>query len=292
MSADSRKVPRREFLKGAAGGALALSAGAIIGSPSRAPADASGAEEAKVRILAINGSPRGNRSNTERLLGPMLAAARGEGAQVEHLYLRDLDVRPCTGCFSCWTTTPGRCVQQDDMAGLLEKLRTANMLVLGFGLYIFSAPAGVQAFLERLLPTVEPRLVRAGDATTHPAREGAWGAHWLVISNCGFPEQSSFNALRAKFAHLGSEPICMAAGEFLGYLTTAPELAAPWTALKGALEEAGRQLARDGALSADLRARLDRPVIEWAGVTPALYNEMGNQAFRRSADAAAGRAAP
>jgi multimeric flavodoxin WrbA len=232
-----------------------------------------------MRVLAINGSPRRGGSNTQRLLGPMLEAAAQEGAEVEHLYLRDLDVRPCTGCFSCWTQTPGRCVQEDDMAGLLDKLRAADAFVLGFGLYIFTAPAGVQAFLERLLPTLEPWLVQAGDSTGHPVREGAHRASWTVVCNCGFPEQLHFDALRAKFAHLGVQPVCMAAGEFLGHLTTAPELAEAWAGLKGALEGAGGELARAGALSDEVRARLDRPVIEWAGVTAQQYNEMANQSF-------------
>lgn len=239
-----------------------------------------------MKILAVNGSPRRERSNTARLLGPMLEGAREGGADIEQLYLADLDVRPCTGCFSCWTRTPGRCVQEDDGPELLAKMRAADALVLGFPLYIFGPPAGVQAMLERLLPTVEPWLVESDGSTGHPVREGAGVGPWTVLSNCGFPEQGHFDALRLKLAHLGIEPICMAAGEFLPAMEREEELAQPLEALRSALREAGEELAHEGSLSQSTRERLDRPVIEWAGVTADEYRQQGNESFRRALEAA------
>jgi multimeric flavodoxin WrbA len=230
----------------------------------------------------VNGSPRRERSNTQRLLGPLLEGAREDGAEVEHVYLRDLDVRPCTGCMSCWTRTPGRCVQDDDMAGLLESMLASDALVFGFPLYIFGPPAGVQAMLERMLPLAEPWLVRRDGLTGHPMRREHWRPAWIAISNCGFPEQDHFDALERKFAHMGARPIVMGAGEFLPAMERDPELAAPWEALRSALAEAGREVARTGDVPDELRGRLCRPVIEWAGVSAEEYIQAGNEAFERA----------
>ena len=232
-----------------------------------------------MRILAFNGSPKRRRSNTARLLRPMLEAARHEGAEVEELYVNDLDVGPCRGCMSCWLATPGRCVQEDDMPGVLAKMLAADVLVLGFPLYIFGVPARVQALLERILPMAEPWLIRADGVTHHPLRhEGRW-PNWVVICNAGFPEQSVFDALVRKFARMRTEPIVMGAGEFLRFMQLSPELAEPLAALREALAEAGRALARTGAIPGELRARLSRPVIEWAGVSADDYARMGNESF-------------
>ncbi|MHC4788410.1 MAG: flavodoxin family protein [Planctomycetota bacterium] len=239
-----------------------------------------------MRILALNGSPRRERSNTQRLLGPMLDAAREEGAEVEHRYLKDLDIRPCTGCFSCWTATPGRCVQDDDMAGVLEEMLKADALVLAFPLYVFGVPAGVAAFLERIVPVVEPWLVREGEVTGHPLRHPDRQPRWVVLSNCGFPEQSHFDAVMGRFAHVGARPIVMAAGEFLPVMERTPELAEALEALRAALAEAGRELARTGAIPEKLHQRLSRPVIEWAGVSADQYVAAANEGFRRAVDAA------
>ncbi|MHC4591061.1 MAG: flavodoxin family protein, partial [Planctomycetota bacterium] len=248
-----------------------------------------------MKVLAINGSPRGRTSNTRRLLGPLLEGMREEGADVEELYLADLDVRPCMGCFSCWVRTPGRCVQQDDMAGLHEKMLASDAFVLGFGLYISSAPAGVQAALERMLPLAEPWLVERGGATAHPSRHPGRSWRWAVVCNCGFPEQEQFGPLAARFGQMGVQPIFMAAGEFLPYMESAPEMAEPLEALLSALRGAGKELARTGSIPEKLRANLNRPVIEWAGVTPEQYREFGNESFRGALEesgAAGSSAAP
>ena len=195
-----------------------------------------------MRILAVNGSPRKAESHTEILLRPMLDAARAGGAKVEYVYLDDLDVRPCTGCFSCWTRTPGRCILRDGGAAMLERLAAADVFVLGFPLHILGVPARVQAFLERLLPTAQPWLGRNGDAEgRHPLQAGAGTVRWLVLSNCGFADESSFDALRFKFRRLGVEPVCLAAGGFLDTLSGTPMLAEPWEALRGSLGQAGRE---------------------------------------------------
>jgi multimeric flavodoxin WrbA len=42
----------------------------------------------KMKVLAINGSPRGARGNTERILQPFLEGAREAGAETEVVYLK------------------------------------------------------------------------------------------------------------------------------------------------------------------------------------------------------------
>lgn len=248
-----------------------------------------------MKVLAINGSPRGQTSNTPRLLDPLLDGMREQGPDVEELYLADLDVRPCMGCFSCWVRTPGRCVQQDDMAGLHEKMLASDVFVLGFGLYISSAPAGVQALLERMLPLAEPWLVERGGATAHPSRHPGRRWRWAVACNCGFPEQEQFGPLAARFNQMGVQLITMAAGEFLPYMERLPEMAQPLEALRSALRGAGKELARTGSIPEKVRADLNRPVIEWAGVTAEQYREFGNESFRAALEEsgpAGGAAAP
>ena len=102
-----------------------------------------------MKILAINGSPRGKKSNTDRILQPFLAGAREAGAETETVYLKEHKINYCLGCFNCWTVTPGVCVQKDDMAALLEKIRGVDMLIYASPLYIFNVTAQMKTFLDR-----------------------------------------------------------------------------------------------------------------------------------------------
>jgi multimeric flavodoxin WrbA len=290
-------LSRRETLR--ALGALAA-AGTVLprtaagqGTERKEAGDVAGEAGRIKKVLAVNGSPRGRHSNTRRILSPLLEGAREEGVQVEEVYLADLTIGPCRGCFGCWTQTPGKCVQEDDMAALMEKVLNCDALVLGFGLYIRSVPSGVQAMMERMLPMAEPWLVEGGDgATTHPARHRGRRARWIVISNCGFPEESEFRGLRTRFGQQGVDPITMPAGEFLGFLENAPLMAEALGAFRSALRDAGRQLVQTGDITGEVRAKINRPVIDWAGVTAQQYRDSANAAFRQALDQSGAPAEP
>ena len=54
-----------------------------------------------MKVLAINGSPRGAAGNTECLARPFLEGAEEAGAKFETVYLHRKRINHCLGCFSC-----------------------------------------------------------------------------------------------------------------------------------------------------------------------------------------------
>ena len=112
-----------------------------------------------MKILAVNGSPRGPRGNTDCVLQPFLEGAREAGAETETVYLKDKQINTCLGCFTCWTKTPGVCVHKDDMPELLDKLREADIVVHATPLYVFTKDRHEQRLAERF-PGVFDVLLR------------------------------------------------------------------------------------------------------------------------------------
>lgn len=76
----------------------------------------------KLKALALNVSPLMEKSNTALILNPFLEGLREEGVEVELFYTMKLKVNPCFGDRNCWTKTPGKCGQKDDMSMLLPKV--------------------------------------------------------------------------------------------------------------------------------------------------------------------------
>jgi len=64
-----------------------------------------------MKVLAINGSPRGEKSSTIHILNPLLEGMRKAGAETEVVHLCKLKIQHCLGCYVCWTKTPGKCVR-------------------------------------------------------------------------------------------------------------------------------------------------------------------------------------
>ena len=58
-----------------------------------------------MNILVINGSPKGAASNTYRLTSAFLDGMRQgiQDIQTKELSVSRMNIKPCLGCFSCWS---------------------------------------------------------------------------------------------------------------------------------------------------------------------------------------------
>ncbi|OOM81381.1 flavodoxin family protein [Clostridium sp. BL-8] len=135
-----------------------------------------------MKIIAINGSPRKNR-NTAALLKKALEGATSKGAETELINLYDLKYRGCISCFACKRKNGehGKCAIKDDLTPILEKLETADSIILGSPIYYMDITAGMISLLERFLfshsiysleiPTVYPKKIPVGFIYTMNATE-------------------------------------------------------------------------------------------------------------------------
>lgn len=101
-----------------------------------------------MNILVLNGSPRKN-GNTEMMADAFIKGACEQGHEVEKVNLGSLKIAPCLACEFCFTHN-GVCVQKDDMAGILDKVDRADMIVFASPVYWFSISAQLKAAIDRL----------------------------------------------------------------------------------------------------------------------------------------------
>jgi multimeric flavodoxin WrbA len=98
-------------------------------------------------ILILNGSPR-EKGNSATLAAQLTAGAKEAGAEVESIYLHDLDIRPCDACDFCQENGDG-CVIGDDMQTIYPKLRAADAIVIATPVYWFSLTAQTKLCIDR-----------------------------------------------------------------------------------------------------------------------------------------------
>ena len=102
------------------------------------------------KVLAIVSSPRKN-GNSELLVDEFIKGAQESGQKVEKICLREKKISPCLACESC-LRNGGTCVQKDDMAEVLQKLITADVIVLSSPVYYYSVCAQLKTMIDRTLP--------------------------------------------------------------------------------------------------------------------------------------------
>jgi hypothetical protein len=105
------------------------------------------------KILGIVGSYRRG-GVVDRLVTEVLDAAEKAGAETTKIYLLDKHIEFCTNCRKCTQDpgpAPGRCVHEDDVAGILAQCAASDGLVLGAPVNFFNLNALTRRFMERLV---------------------------------------------------------------------------------------------------------------------------------------------
>jgi len=228
-----------------------------------------------MKILALNGSPRKTVSATHRILETLLAGMRDAGAETQLVQLRDLDLRPCTGCYTCWVRTPGACIHDDGMAAAAQAMKAADLILFGTPLYHYSMTGLMKTFLDRLLPEVEPWLIEdpgAPGRTTHPRRGQVRPQAAFLVSPCGFPEPDHFGPLVSTFRTIADRHGWRWLGELLrpgAEPLSRSQLAPLFAGYLAAVRKAGAALVEQGGIPAELSQELGRDLFPG-----------GRQAFR------------
>jgi len=219
-----------------------------------------------MRITVFNSSPRTENGNTHRMVREFAAGAEEAGATVENIFLADLEIRPCRGCFACWQRTPGTCIYTDDMPELLRKFPESDLVVFATPLYVDNVSGIMKLFMDRLIPLADPHFGKDSEGECiHPTRNASV-PRIAVISNSGFPEQSHFQVLRLLFRRVSRNfqselvaEIYRGAGELLG---SGNALAKPLLKRYAKLlRQAGREVVETGRLSEETRDALERPLV-------------------------------
>lgn len=102
-----------------------------------------------MRFCILSGSPR-KKSNTDALVSPFVERLTALGAETETLYLRDLSIAPCRGCYACQDVS-GRygCAQSDGMERIVSAIIRADCLVLACPIYTWYCPGDMKNVLDR-----------------------------------------------------------------------------------------------------------------------------------------------
>lgn len=234
-----------------------------------------------MKVLAINSSPKSDKSNTSLILDPFLEGMREAGAEVELFYTKKLDIRPCQGEFNCWFKSPGSCFQDDDMPMLHPKFQAADVWVFATPLYVDGVSGPMKNLFDRLIPIAEPFIELRDDHCRHPLREGTKSGKVVLVSNCGFWERDNFDAL---VVHI--EAVCRTVSrEFAGALLRPHgpavkvmiEMGNPPNDVFEAARDAGRQLVQRGSIEARTLEAVARDLLPRDK-----YLEILNQRFREA----------
>ncbi|MEW6660409.1 MAG: flavodoxin family protein [Thermodesulfobacteriota bacterium] len=104
-----------------------------------------------MKILALNATSR-PKQTTSRLVQQALEGAASQGAATEMVLLKNLDIRYCTNCLTCYQDLESQiapCILEDDVRGVLEKIKEADGVIFASPVHCGFVTGLMTVFLQR-----------------------------------------------------------------------------------------------------------------------------------------------
>ena len=98
-------------------------------------------------VLVLSSSPRRG-GNSDLLCDQFVIGATESGHRVEKIFLKDKKINYCTGCGTCFNRDKS-CPQKDDMTEILEKMVSADVIVMATPVYFYTMCGQMKTLIDR-----------------------------------------------------------------------------------------------------------------------------------------------
>lgn len=101
------------------------------------------------KVLILSSSPRKG-GNSDLLCEEFMKGAQENGNDVEKIFIANQKINYCMGCGVCNSTH--QCVQNDDMVEILDKIVSADVIVIATPVYFYSMNGQLKTLIDRTVP--------------------------------------------------------------------------------------------------------------------------------------------
>lgn len=99
------------------------------------------------KVLVLSGSPRRG-GNSDILCDQFILGAEEAGNHAEKIFLGDKEINYCMACDTC-KRNGDICDHDDDMAEVLDKMITADVIVMATPVYFYTMDAQMKTLIDR-----------------------------------------------------------------------------------------------------------------------------------------------
>ena len=137
------------------------------------------------KILILDGSTR-KQGNTSALIQQFTEGAQANSVEIEHILVKDLNIKYCNGCLRC--NLIKRCsIREDDWANLSQKINDADVLVFASPIYFHYLTAPLKNIIDRFRSFVHVQITETGLIHT-PWNN--WSKDFVLLLSLGSSDDS------------------------------------------------------------------------------------------------------
>jgi multimeric flavodoxin WrbA len=213
-----------------------------------------------MNVLILNGSARGEKGVTGRLLKSFVEGLIDGNATVTEFNVAGLKISPCTACLSCMHKVLGECTIKDDMEEIYRSMKRSDIMVLATPVYTDNMSAQLKSIMDRSICCMQGFLIKDRFGRVRHPHTWRMPEKFMLISTSGFPEMETFEPLiatyRAQALNFASEAIAEICVPGSIAIQMEPERLDHHL---GLIREAGKEIALKGSIHPDLLRDLNTP---------------------------------
>lgn len=95
-----------------------------------------------------------------------------KGENFSYFKLKDMNILPCRSCGACGSKSPGKCIIDDDIHGIMRAVAPSNVIILLTPVRFGGYASQLKKAFDRFMPIGIPLYVVKGDHMLHPMRYG------------------------------------------------------------------------------------------------------------------------
>jgi multimeric flavodoxin WrbA len=123
-----------------------------------------------MKITILNGNPYADHVAFDNYLRDLSQHLELHHHTVNVFNLREMDIKHCIGCFSCWVKTPGKCITKDNSDGICRAYINSDLILFASPVIMGFTSALLKKTHEKLLPLVHPYLEFVQTEVRHLSR--------------------------------------------------------------------------------------------------------------------------
>lgn len=161
-----------------------------------------------MHVIAINGSPKAQ-GNTYQALKLVCDELEKQGITTEIVHIGNTNIRGCLACGGCAKNKNEKCVIDDEVNEIIQKIKAAEGILLGSPTYYASIAGTMKCFLDRAFYVAGANggLFRhkVGAVVAISRRSGEMAVfdhlnHYLTIAEMFVPSSNYWNVIHGRLS--------------------------------------------------------------------------------------------
>jgi multimeric flavodoxin WrbA len=159
-----------------------------------------------MKVVAINGSPKAD-GNTYHALKIITEELENQGISTEIIQIGAKNIRGCTACLSCFKNKNEKCIINDEVNEVIQKMKEADGIIISSPVYYASIAGTMKSFLDRAfyVASANGGLFRhkVGASVAVARRSGEVAVfdhlnHYLTVSEMFIASSNYWNVIHGK----------------------------------------------------------------------------------------------